>query len=82
MISLEAKCARCGVQVAITDIRSDGNSFVMKPGLTLADLCPVIIDGKKAGDTPPVSGEEDGYECPNLKTAIKTRIEKFRKEHS
>jgi hypothetical protein len=47
----------------------------MKPGLSLADLCPVMIEREEAGK--PQTDEE----CPNLAGAIDTRIEQFRKEH-
>jgi hypothetical protein len=74
--SIEAKCATCGVTVAITRIQSNERSFEMKPGLTLDDLCPIIIERKKSGN--PATEPE---ECPNLEKAISARIELFRKEH-
>ena len=73
--SIEAKCAKCGVIAAVTEIRSNGYSFQMKPGPSLDDHCPVIIERKEAGKPP----TED--ECPNLKKAINARIELFRKQH-
>jgi hypothetical protein len=47
----------------------------MKPGLSLGDLCPVMIEREEAGKPPT---EED---CSNLASAIDARIEQFRKEH-
>ena len=72
--TIEAKCAKCGVTVAITEIRSAGYSFQMKPGLSLDDLCPVIIEQKEAGKPP------DKDECPNLTKAINARIARFGEE--
>jgi hypothetical protein len=72
---MEAKCAKCGISVVITDVRSTGRSYVVKPGLSLADLCPVIIERKEAGD--PLT--EDA--CPNLGKAIEARIKQFQNEH-
>jgi hypothetical protein len=74
MVAIEAKCAKCRVTVAITEIRSAGYTFEMKPGLALADHCPVIIERKEAGQ--PSKADE----CPNLSRAIDARIEQFRKE--
>jgi hypothetical protein len=72
----EAKCAKCGVTVDITGIGLTGSrSYMMKPGLSLADLCPVMIERKGAGKPPT---EED---CPNLAAAIEARIQQFRKDH-
>jgi hypothetical protein len=75
MVATEAKCAKCRVTVAITEIRSAGHTFEMKPGLALADVCPVIIERKEAGE--PSKADE----CPNLSKAIDARIEQFRREH-
>jgi hypothetical protein len=73
--AMEARCAKCGVTVVITDVRSAGQSYVMKPGLSLVDLCPIMIEREEAGK--PQTDEE----CPNLAGAIDARIEQFRKEH-
>jgi hypothetical protein len=71
-----ATCAKCGVTVDITNIGLTGSrSYVMKPGLPLAQRCPVMIEREEAGK-PPIE------ECPNLAAAIDARIEQFRKEHS
>jgi hypothetical protein len=72
---MEAKCSKCGVAVVITEVRSAGYSFEMKPGIPLADSCPVIIERKEAGNSSTVD------DCPNLRKAIEARIEQFRKEH-
>lgn len=69
---MEAKCGTCGITVVITDIRSGGYSFQMKPGLALSQLCPVIIKRIESGAT------ETEDACANLTKAIQTRIEEFR----
>jgi len=69
--SIETKCVKCGVVVAITSIRQTGHSFEMKPGFSLADLCPVIIKEKAAGK--PTTEDE----CPHLAEAIDARVERF-----
>jgi hypothetical protein len=73
---MEAKCAECGVTVVITDIRLNGHSFVMKPGESLAQLCPVIIE--RAETKKDISEE---IECPHLNKSIEKRIEQFRRDH-
>jgi hypothetical protein len=41
---MEVKCTKCGVGALITEVRSNGYSFQMQPGQSLAMLCPVIIE--------------------------------------
>jgi len=48
----------------------------MKSGVSLADLCPEIIEQTEGG----MHSIED--ECTNLATAIKSRIERFHTEHA
>jgi hypothetical protein len=73
---MEATCTKCGVTAVITDVRSGGRSFVMKPGESLDQLCPVIIDRKEKNRT-----AADDTECPHLNKAIEERIEQFRRQH-
>ena len=73
---MEATCTKCGITVVITDVRTAGLSYVMKPGLSLADLCPVMIERKRTSKPPTEKA------CPNLAAAIDARIEQFRQEHA
>ena len=73
---MEARCAKCGVAVIITELRSNGHSYEMKSGVSLAELCPEIIEQTERGR----HSMED--ECTNLATAIKSRIERFHAEHA
>jgi hypothetical protein len=73
---MEARCAKCGVAVIITELRSNGHSYKMKSGVSLADLCPEIIEQTDDGR------HSIGDECTNLATAIKSRIERFHTEHA
>jgi hypothetical protein len=73
---MEAQC-KCGISVVITDVRQNGHSFILKPGESLDELCPIIIERREAkNDT------AEPEECPNLSKAVSDRIEKFRREHS
>jgi hypothetical protein len=65
---IQAKCARCGVTVAVTDIRGDGYSFRPEPGFSLSDLCPVF-KGQKMRGTVPTEGA-----CAHLGRAIRAEI--------
>jgi hypothetical protein len=74
--SINAQCAKCGIGVAITDIRANGHSYVMKPGQSLADLCPILIERSEA-----TKNVIEEAACPHLDKAIEARIEQFRLEH-
>jgi hypothetical protein len=73
---MDAQCAKCGVKVVITDVRLHGYSFEMKPGESLDQLCPVIIERSEAS-----KNVIEEAKCPHLKEAIEARIERFRLEH-
>ena len=72
---MDVQCAKCGVSALITEVRSNGYSFQMHPGQSLEQLCPVIIERRKAKKE---TTEADA--CPNLAKAIDDRIEKLRRE--
>lgn len=73
---MEAKCVKCGVTALITNVRADGFSFLVKPdGVSLADVCPVV---KKRAELGHASSAE--FECPHLKAALETRVERLRSE--
>jgi hypothetical protein len=65
---VRAKCTRCGAIVTVTDIRDDGYSIEMTPGLSLSDLCPVAKERKMSGHPAAEAA------CPNLGRAIRTEI--------
>jgi hypothetical protein len=73
---MEARCAKCGVAVVITELRSNGHSYEMKPGASLVDLCPEATE-QTDGGSHPIEGE-----CTNLAMAIRSRIERFHTEHA
>ena len=74
---MDVQCATCGIGVVITDVRSDGYSFQMKPGESLDMLCPVIIERQEAK-----SETAQPEECPNLTKTIEDRIERLRREQT
>jgi hypothetical protein len=65
---IRAKCARCGLTVAVTDIRRDGYSFQSETGASFSDLCPVAKEQKLRGIAP----TEDA--CSHLGKAIRAEI--------
>jgi hypothetical protein len=67
---LEARCAVCGLAVAITDVGLSKNRFVVK---SPTDLC---IQPKRAGELPTEAA------CPHLARALDARIEELRERHS
>jgi hypothetical protein len=74
---MDVQCAKCGVRAVITEVRLGGYSFQMKPGESLNQLCPVIIERQEAKreTTAP-------EECPNLTEVMTNRIERFRREQT
>ena len=74
---MEVRCAKCGVGAVITRVDSNGYSFEMQSGQSLALLCPVIIERLEAKK---VTTEPE--ECPNLAKAITDRIEKLRRDQT
>jgi hypothetical protein len=65
---VQAKCARCGATVAVTDIRGDGYAFEMTSGASFADVCPGADEQRMSG-RPPVENA-----CPDLARAIRTEL--------
>lgn len=71
---MEATCAQCGITARdIVDNDAGGYSWTMVPGPAFDDLCPVIIELKKAGKPDP--HPDDVYmHCPKLAEAIEARF--------
>ena len=69
---MEATCESCGVTVNVTNVSSAGSVFnleyEMKPELSLASVCPVMIQRNQDGK--PIT--DDG--CPHLAAAVSAKV--------